>query len=145
MRAKPGIMVLCTGNSCRSQMAEALLRHHAGHRFRIYSAGTEPAEEIHPLAVQVMSEQGLDLSGQEPQHLQQYLGHVAIHTLVIVCDRAGTTCPTVWPGAHERLLWPQDDPASAVGSEEERLAKFREVRDALEGKILNWLDAQAEA
>ena len=145
MESKPGIMVLCTGNSCRSQMAEALLRHHAGDRFTVYSAGTEPAEEIHPMAVTVMAERGLDLAGQEPAHIQRYLGHVPIHTVIIVCDRAGTTCPAVWPGAHERLFWPQDDPAQAVGSVEERLTKFREVRDALDKTILDWLKDPAPA
>lgn len=145
MQSKPGVMVLCTGNSCRSQMAEALLRHHAGDRFTIYSAGTEPADEIHPMAITVMAEKGLNLAGQEPKHLRQYLGHVPIHTIIIVCDQASTTCPAVWPGAHERLLWPQDDPAKAVGTGEERLAKFREVRDALERTILDWLGAPVAA
>ena len=140
MNTKPGIVVLCTGNSCRSQMAEGFLRHHAGDRFEVYSAGTEPAESVHPLSVEVMRERGIDISEQEPEHLRQYLGKVPIHTAIIVCDGANKTCPAVWPGAHERLFWPFEDPAAFAGSREESLAKFRQIRDRIEARILDWLE-----
>ena len=146
MNTKPGIVVLCTGNSCRSQMAEGLLRHHAGDRFEVYSAGTEPAERVHPLSVEVMDERGIDISGQEPAHLREYLGTVPIDTAIIVCDGANRTCPAVWPGARERLFWPFEDPASFAGDREESLARFRQIRDQIEARILDWLeDDTAEA
>lgn len=143
MSTKAGVLVLCTGNSCRSQMAEGLLRHHAAERFRIYSAGTDPADRVHPLATEVMRERGIDLSGQPPKHVRDFLGVVPIHTAIIVCDGANETCPTVWPGASERLFWPFEDPASVEGSEEEKLERFREIRDQIEARILDWLGNEA--
>jgi arsenate reductase len=136
----PGVLVLCTGNSARSQMAEAFLRLHGGDRFPVFSAGTEPAAEVNPLAVEVMRERGIDLSGHRPKHLRQYLGTLPIHTVIIVCDGAARSCPAVWPGARQRLLWPFEDPAAADGGEAERIAKFREVRDAIEAQVVEWLE-----
>jgi arsenate reductase len=136
----PGVLVLCTGNSARSQMAEAFLRKHGGDRFPVYSAGTEPAAEVNPLTVEVMRERGLDLSGRRPEHLRRYLGTVPVHTVIIVCDGAAKSCPAVWPGAQRRLLWPFEDPAAFEGTEEERLGKFREVRDAIEARVVEWLE-----
>lgn len=138
MPRKPGILVLCTGNSCRSQMAEAFFRKHAGDRYDLYSAGTEPAERIHPLTYRVMAEVGLDLAGQRPKHLSEYLGRVLVQTLVIVCDGAARSCPAIWPGVRDRLRWPFEDPAAFQGSDEEKLAKFREVRDAIEARVRDW-------
>lgn len=135
---KPAILVLCTGNSARSQMAEAILRRRVGDRFEVLSAGTEPAPRVHPLAVAVMAEAGYDLSGQRPKHLREYLGTAPVHTVVIVCDGAARSCPAVWPGARERLLWPFPDPAAAEGSEEERRAAFRAVRDAIAERVDGW-------
>lgn len=137
----PGVLVLCTGNSARSQMAEAFLRLHGGDRFPAYSAGTEPAAAVHPLTVKAMQERGVDLSGNKPKHLREYLGTLPIHTVIIVCDGAAQSCPAVWPGAQRRLLWPFEDPAAAEGGEAERLEKFREVRDAIEARVVEWLDA----
>lgn len=136
----PGVLVLCTGNSARSQMAAAFLRLHGGGRFAVYSAGTEPAAAVHPLTVRVMQERGIDLSGIRPEHLRRYLGTVPVHTVVIVCDAAARSCPAVWPGAQRRLNWPFDDPAAAEGSEDERLEKFREIRDAIEARVVGWLE-----
>lgn len=119
-------------------MAEAMLRRKLGDRAQVLSAGTEPADGIHPLAVEVMEEAGYDLSQQEPKHFRQFLGHAPIHTLVIVCDGAAKTCPAVWPGAFQRLMWPFEDPAAATGDREARKAKFREVRDALAAKVDAW-------
>ena len=138
MASRPNILFLCSANSCRSQMAEALLRKHAGDRFCVHSAGLEPGE-IHPLARTAMEEIGLDLSGQYSKGLDVYLGSLAVHRLIIVCDRAARSCPSVWPGVLERYVWPFEDPARAEGSEEEKLAKFREVRDAIDRKIQEWL------
>lgn len=140
-RGGPGVLVLCTGNSARSQMAEAFLRLHGADRFRAYSAGTEPAAEIHPLTVRVMRERGIDLSGNRPEHLRRYLGTVPIHTVIIVCDGAARSCPAVWPGAQRRLAWPFEDPAAAEGSEEERLETFRRIRDAIEARVVEWLES----
>ncbi|MEM7482493.1 MAG: arsenate reductase ArsC [Acidobacteriota bacterium] len=140
-----GILVLCTGNSCRSQMAEALFRRELDGRLPVYSAGTEPTAEIHPVARQVMEEEGLDLAGQRPKHLTEYLGRVPIHTIVIVCDGAAKSCPTVWPGAYERLMWPVEDPAAFEGDAHATLAKFRQVRNELAGKIGEWNRTAAPA
>ncbi len=135
----PGILVLCPGNSCRSQMAEGFLRHHAGDRFAVHSAGTEPSHEVHPLAVAVMAERGIDLSDQRPKSYREFLGRVPVQTVVIVCDGAAKACPSVWPGVMERLMWPTEDPATFVGGEEETRQKFRQVRDELEARVLAWL------
>jgi arsenate reductase len=143
--SKPAILVLCTGNSARSQMAEAILRRQLGDRFEVLSAGTEPAARVNPLAVEVMAEEGYDLSGQRPKHLRDYLGKVPVHTVIIVCDGAAKSCPAVWPGAYERLLWPFPDPAVADGSEEERRAVFRTVRDAIAARVADWAPGQREA
>jgi arsenate reductase len=141
----PGVLVLCTGNSARSQMAEALLRRRLDVRTPVYSAGTEPAERVHPLAVRVLREAGLDVSGLRPKHFRDYLGRLPVHTVIIVCDGANKSCPTVWPGAYERLFWPFEDPAAFAGSDDERLAKFREIRDAIAARIDAWLEERGEA
>lgn len=141
MPLKPGVLVLCTGNSARSQMAAAFLRRQVGERFPVYSAGTAPAERIHPLTTAVMKEAGIDLEGERPRHFKDYLGRLPVHTLIIVCDGADKSCPAVWPGAYERLRWPFEDPAAAGGSEEEKLGKFREVRDAIEARVEAWVAA----
>ena len=136
-----GVLVLCTGNSCRSQMAEAFLRRYGEERLRAYSAGTEPAAEIHPLARRVMAEEGLELAGQYPKEYRVYLDEVPIRTLITVCGGAAESCPAVWPGVGERLHWPIEDPAAFVGSEEETLAEFRRVRDQLKARVGDWLAA----
>ena len=135
---KPAILILCTGNSARSQMAEAILERAAGDRFDVLSAGTEPAERVHPLAVEVMAEQGYDLSGKRPKHLREYLGIAPVHTVIIVCDGAAKSCPAVWPGAHERLLWPFPDPAAVQGDEATRRQAFRQVRDGIADQVRDW-------
>jgi arsenate reductase len=124
-------------------MAEAILRRHAGERYRVYSAGSEPADRIHPLTVRVMEEAGYDLEGQEPRGITEFLGRVAVHTVIIVCDGAAKSCPAIWPGMMERLLWPFEDPAAFEGTEEERLAKFRQVRDAIDARVREWVGVEA--
>jgi arsenate reductase len=138
MAGKPIVLFLCTGNSARSQMAEALLRKHAGEHFETYSAGTDP-KGVNPLTVRVMEEAGIDMSGQRSKHLKEYLGRLPVKFLIIVCGDADKSCPSVWPGVLARLFWPFEDPAAHQGSEEERLAKFRQVRDQIEAKIKSWV------
>jgi arsenate reductase len=135
---KPAVLFLCTGNSARSQMAEALLRHEAGDAFEAYSAGTEP-KGLNPLAVRAMAEIGIDISAQRSKNLTEYLGRLPVCYLIVVCGDADQKCPTIWPGAFKRMYWPFDDPAAANGSEGEKLAKFREIRDAIHAKIKEWL------
>ena len=136
---KQNILVLCTGNSCRSQMADGFLRQMAGDRFDVFSAGTDPKPEVHPLAVMVMQEAGVDISNQHPKDLKQYLGRMPVRHLIIVCSDAGESCPRVFPGMTERIFWPFDDPAKFVGSSEETVAEFRRVRDQIRTRVREWL------
>ena len=139
--SKPNLLVLCTGNSARSQMAEALFRRHGSDLFNAYSAGTEP-KGINPLTVEVMAEIGIDMSGHRSKNLSEYLGHLPVHTLVIVCHDADNKCPSVWPGVFKRMFWPFEDPAACQGTHDERVAKFRMVRDLIEAKVVAWLEEQ---
>ncbi len=139
------MLVLCTGNSCRSQMAEALLRRHGGERFEVHSAGTEPATEIHPLAREVLAEIDVDLAGHRPKSYKELFGRVPVHTLIIVCDGAARACPSVWPGVNDRLLWPTEDPAAFVGSAGEMRAKFRQVRDELAERVRDFVATRQPA
>jgi arsenate reductase len=135
---KTKVLFLCTHNSARSQMAEGLLRHLAGDRFEVMSAGTE-ATHVRPLAVRAMDEVGIDISGQESKTLDRYVGEPSDY-VITVCEEANEACP-FFPGAAERLHWSLPDPAAAQGTEEERLEVFRSVRDLLrdyiEGELVN--------
>jgi arsenate reductase len=133
---KTRVLFLCTGNSARSQMAEAFLRKYAGDRFEVYSAGLEP-KGINPNTIHVMEEIGIDLSNQRSKSLLEYMGKVHFGYMITVCDRAEQNCP-IFPGMGIRLHWPFEDPASAVGNEEEKLAKFRQVRDQIDSKVKEW-------
>ena len=126
------VLFLCTHNSARSQMAEGLLRHLAGDRFEVYSAGTE-ASFVRPEAIAVMAELGVDISGQESETLDRYLDEPFDH-LVTVCDDANEACP-VFPGAKNSLHWSFRDPSLAKGGDEERLGVFREVRDEMLARV----------
>jgi arsenate reductase len=139
MDTNPNVLFLCTGNSCRSQMAEAFLRESGGDRFNSLSAGTHPAERVHPLAVQVMAEKGIDISQQQPKNVGQFLGRLAVRHLIIVCAGANEKCPRIFPGMMNRMFWPFDDPAAFVGSEAATLEEFRIVRDQIEARIKDWL------
>jgi len=136
---KPMILVLCTGNSARSQMAESFLRKYQGESFEVASAGTEPKPQVHPLAVRVMDEIGIDISNQRPKDLKAYLGRAPVRHILIVCDRANQSCPRVWPGAFTRTFMPFDDPAAATGTEAEKLAVFRRVRDEISQAMRTWV------
>jgi arsenate reductase len=139
MEAKPNALFLRTGNSCRSQMAEGFLREYGSDKFNAYSAGTEPAERVHPLAIQVMAEKGIDVSHQEPKNVGQYLGRLRVRHLIIVCSGANESCPRIFPGMLNRHFWPFDDPAAFEGSPTATLEKFRTVRDEIEARIKQWL------
>jgi len=141
---KRHVIFLCTGNSARSQMAEALLRKHGGDRFEAHSAGIEP-KEINPLTIQVMEEIGISLAGHRSKSPSEFLGRVPIRYAVMVCERAERECPRIWPFGATVLSWPFEDPAAFAGTEEERLQKFREVRDEIEQRIQEWLTATAAA
>lgn len=137
---KPRVLFLCTGNSARSQMAEALLRRHAGQHFEVFSAGLEP-KGVHPMTITVMEEIGIDMGGHRSKQLMGFAGKVHFGYLITVCGSAEEKCP-IFPGMGLRLHWPFDDPAAAQGNEQERLAVFRRVRDEIQNKILAWLQEQ---
>ena len=139
MDARTNVLILCTGNSCRSQMAEGFLRKLAGERFDVFSAGTEPADRMHPLAVEVMAEKGIDISGNRPKDVGEYLGRLAVRYLIIVCQGANEKCPRIFPGMLNRLFWPFDDPAAFRGTPAATLENFRNVRDQIEARIREWL------
>ena len=136
-RRRQHVLVLCTHNSARSQMAEGFIRARAGDRFEVESAGSE-ATRVHPLAVRAMDEVGIDLRGHTSKTLDRFLDEKWDY-VITVCDSANERCP-LFPGAAARLHWSFDDPSAAAGSEEERLATFRRVRDAIRGQLAEWLD-----
>jgi arsenate reductase (thioredoxin) len=138
MERKPIVLILCTGNSCHSQMAEGFLKHDAANRYEVHSAGTEPKSEVHPLAVQLMDEIGIDISEHKPKPLIEYLGRMSVRHLLIVCDKAQGSCPRIWPGALTRSYLPFDDPATFDGTPEEALAEFRRVRDLIGEAMSIW-------
>jgi arsenate reductase (thioredoxin) len=128
MRSKKRILVLCTGNSARSQMAEGLLRHDAGDRFEVESAGTKPSR-VRPEAIAVMKELGIDISGHRSKSVDEFRDQSFDYVLT-VCDNANESCP-IYPGHTNRLHHSFEDPAAAEGSEEQRLSAFRTVRDQI--------------
>jgi arsenate reductase len=134
---KPKVLFLCTGNSARSQMAEAFLRYYGNDYFDVFSAGLEP-KGIHPFTIQVMEEIGFDVSQHTSKDLKQYLGKTHFGYLITVCDRAEQNCP-IFPGMGTRLHWSFEDPAAFEGTLEEKLAKFREIRDQIDERVRSWL------
>jgi arsenate reductase len=128
MADKKSVLILCTGNSARSQMAEGLLRHDAGDRYEVASAGTRPSR-LRPEAVAVMAEIGIDISGHRSKSVDEFTGR-EFDAILTVCDNARETCP-VFPGSGKRLHRSFEDPAAAEGGEQERLAAFRRVRDQI--------------
>lgn len=142
--SKIKVLFLCTGNSARSQIAEAFLRKYGGDEFEAYSAGLEP-KGITPYTERVMEEAGISLSGQRSKHIKEYMGKVHFGYVITLCDEAEASCPTTFPGIFQRLYWPFEDPAAFTGSEDEKLAKFREVRDQIEQRIKTWLAEQKAA
>ncbi len=135
--SKARVLFLCTGNSARSQMAEALLRKYAGDHFEVYSAGLEP-KGLNPYTVKVLDEIGVDTSQHYSKTLDTFMGKVHFGYLITVCSNAEENCP-VFPGMGVRMHWPFEDPAAFVGSKEETLQKFREVRDQIDARVREWL------
>ena len=134
------VLFLCTGNSARSQMAEAWLRHRAGDHFEVFSAGTEPKSAIHPLASQVMAEIGVAIAGQYPKSLAPFVSE-PWDFVITVCDRARESCP-FFPQHHEQIHWSFRDPAAATGDDEVRLEAFCKVRDEIMRRIDLFVTAQ---
>jgi arsenate reductase len=130
------VLILCTGNSARSQMAEGLLRNLAGDRFQVLSAGTRPSA-VNPLAIEVMAERGIDISQHRSKHLNEFLSQ-PFEYVITVCDDAAEACP-VFPGRAERIHWSFADPAAAEGDEAQRLQVFRDTREAIESRLRGWL------
>lgn len=135
---KPKVLFICTGNSARSQMAEGFLRQYAGDEYEVYSAGLEP-RPVNPLAVDVMREVGIDISGQTSKGVRDYLGRVHFGFIITVCTDAERECP-IFPGVSIRLHWPFDDPAAAAGSDDERRQVFRRVRDEIDAAVRAWIE-----
>jgi arsenate reductase len=137
---KPKVLFVCTENSCRSQMAEGFLRQHASDRFDVHSAGAQPTK-LNPLAVEVMKEIGIDISGQHSKDVAQFLGQT-FQYVIRVCDKVKERCP-VLPGAIWYLDWSFEDPAAAQGTASERIAVFRRIRDEIEEKTLEFIAKEA--
>ncbi len=133
----PRVLFVCTTNSVRSQMAEALLRKHAAGRFEAYSAGIEPGK-VNPLTVRVLNEVGIDPSLQWAKPVELFRGKMHVDYVITLCNKAEQRCPT-FPAATSRHHWSFDDPAAGGGSEDEKLARFRKVRDEIEKQILTWI------
>jgi arsenate reductase len=142
---KQKVLFLCTQNSARSQMAEGLLRHLAGDRFEVMSAGLEATDEVHPCAVEAMREVGIDISGQRPKGLSTYMGKEYFNYLIIVCARAEQNCPKTFPGVGTTFWWIFEDPRRDEDLPyDSMLERFRVVRDQVELKIRGWLERPEE-
>ncbi len=132
------VLFLCTGNSARSQMAEAFLRKYGEEKFESYSAGLEP-KDIHPFTIKVMEEIGIDLRNQRSKSVIEYMGKMHFGYLVTVCDNAEKRCPATFPGIGQRMHWPLEDPAAFAGDEDLKVLKFREIRDRIEILIKDFI------
>ncbi|MCZ7571050.1 MAG: arsenate reductase ArsC [Ardenticatenaceae bacterium] len=128
--------MLCSGNSCRSQIAEAFLRHYGGDAVEVASAGSEP-KKVHPLTIRALAEVSLDISGARSKHLDEFIDR-SWDYVITVCDAAGERCP-IFPGPARRLHWPFDDPPRAPGPPEAQFQVFRRVRDEIQTQVRSWL------
>lgn len=137
---KTKVLFLCTGNSCRSQIAEAWLRLLGGEDFEVFSAGLEP-HGVNPLTTAVMKESGVDISDHRSKHIDEYIGKINFDYLITVCGNADERCP-YFPGMGARLHWPFEDPAAFQGPEDQKVDKFREVREKIKAKIKSWLEEE---
>lgn len=131
------VLFLCTGNSARSQMAEGLLRWRGSEHFEVFSAGLDP-QGVHPMTIKVMEELGYNMKDHRSKNLTEYLGKVHFGYLITVCNRADENCP-IFPGMGMRLHWGFEDPAAFEGTGEEQQQKFRQIRDQIDRKILDWM------
>ena len=139
---KPLILILCTGNSCRSHLAEGLLRHVAGDILEVASAGSRPAGYVHPLGIKAMAEIGIDIAAHTSKHMNDFLVR-DVETVITVCGNADQACP-MYPGQLNRHHWPFDDPAHAAGSEEEIMNVFRRVRDEIKAVFTAYADGRRD-
>lgn len=140
MSDKKRVLILCTGNSARSQMAEGLLRHDAGDHFAVASAGVDPTN-VRPEAIEVMRQIGIDISGHRSKSVDEFAGQ-QFDYVITVCDNANQNCP-IFPGETQRIHWSIDDPASVEGDEERKLAVFRSARDELRDRLRLFVEATA--
>lgn len=140
MAAQQRVLILCTGNSCRSQMAEALINHDLGDRWRADSAGTEPSGYVHPLAVQALAELGIDASDARSKSVDE-MRHAQFDVVITVCDDAFERCP-LWLGNGVVAHIGFEDPAKATGTEAEQMAVFRRVRDEIRAHVVGYLDKE---
>lgn len=143
MPIKPTVLILCTGNSCRSHLAEGVLRAVAGDIVNVASAGSKPAGYVHPFAIQVMKEIGIDLSQHTSKHMNEFLS-TNVETVITVCGQADQACP-LFPGQVNRHHWPFEDPAHATGTEEEKLAVFRRVRNEIRSTFTAYAEGRRDA
>ena len=141
-KVKPSILILCTGNSCRSHLAEGILRAVAGDILEVHSAGSKPAGYVHPLGIQVMKEIDIDISAHRSKHMNEFLQQ-DIETVITVCGKADQVCP-LFPGQLNRHHWGFDDPAHATGTDEEKLAVFRRVRDEIRRVFTVYADGRRD-
>ena len=132
------VLFPCAHNAARSQMAEALLRHHAGDRFEVISAGLEPTE-IHPLTLRVLAEDSIETQDLRVEGLDRYMAKTTVQYAIVVCEKTQAKCPRLYPFARQTLYWPFEDPAAFIGSPKEQLEKFREVRDQIDQRVRGWL------
>lgn len=137
------VLFLCTGNSARSQMAEAFLRLYGGDKYAAYSAGVEP-QGINPYTEKVMAEIGVDITGQRSKDLAEYMGKTHFSYLITVCAHAEERCPSTFPGVSRRLFWDFEDPAAAEGDEQAKLEIFRAIRDQIKDKVKLWVSENKE-
>jgi arsenate reductase len=137
--AKQNVLFLCTGNSARSLLAEALLRDRAGDQFNVFSAGTDP-RGVNPLTLRVLREIQVGTDGLCSKSLKQVSVPGPIHFLIVVCAGADRTCPANWPGVMERLFWRIENPANCEDTDDDPLDRFREVRDEIDERIAAWLE-----
>lgn len=131
------VLFLCTHNSSRSQMAEGLLRARGGPTFEVLSAGTEP-RTVHPLAIKAMQELGIDIRDHRAKGIEAFANEPPMDLVITICHEAQETCP-IFPGARRQVHWGFPDPSRVTGTEEERLAAFRHIRDLIAAKIAQWL------
>jgi len=135
-QAKPTVLILCTGNSCRSHMAEGILREVAGDVLNVQSAGSAPTGSVHPLAILTLGEIGIDISRHTSKHMNEFLSG-NVETVITVCDNADQACPS-FPGQANRHHWPFPDPAKAEGTQEEIRKVFEQVRDDIRGVFTDY-------
>jgi arsenate reductase (thioredoxin) len=139
---KPTVLILCTGNSCRSHLAEGLLRAAAGDLFTVASAGSKPAGYVHPMAITAMKEIGIDISAHTSKHMNEFLKGM-VETVITVCGNADQACP-IYPGQVNRHHWPFEDPAHATGTDEEKMEMFRRVRNEIRRTFTAYADGRRD-